>query len=68
VTYTHKITGEKLILKKKYNDVGTFYIEKPYTIFTNLLVDTVICQFSNLELDEQKEEDKSQLTIFDLGA
>ena len=56
--YIHKITGEKLILKKDFGNVSTCWIEKPYKINVSTLVDSRVVRKSNLIPLEK------QLTLF----
>jgi hypothetical protein len=48
--YKHKLTGQKLRLKKKFGQVYVMYLEQPYFIYNNVLVDTCIVDSNNLEL------------------
>lgn len=44
----HKLTGEKLVIKKIRETVATCYVENPIHIFGWLYSDTIICSIENL--------------------
>lgn len=48
MTHRHIKTNQLLSIKKVYGNICVCYIEKPYYIFNNVLVDVCICHKNNL--------------------
>ena len=46
--YTHKLSGEKLRIKKIFGSVVSCYVEKPFKFSWNLNIDTIVCDMNNL--------------------
>ena len=44
----HRLTNEPMTIKKEFGNIVTCHIEKPYYLFNNVLIDTVICLKENL--------------------
>jgi hypothetical protein len=58
--YKHKITGQSLSIKKRYNEIVVCYIDKPYYITDTLLIDVCVCRLENLI----ETKTIAQLTLF----
>ena len=46
--YTHKLTGAKLRIKKRYGDVVSCYVEETFIFGWHVKVDVIVCNVNNL--------------------